>query len=133
MALSGQRLYDGTIEKSLTTHFDLLNLVPDNSQKPIKSFYNQKQFDDGAENAGSQDENPTKWRRVGLVSGRNVHLDTIVWPGGDIVVSGNERKSQLLFEYYIDCRSGCRSFGTSAVSVPCGNSAGTTICDGIRT
>lgn len=93
LALSGQRLYDGTIEKSLTTHFELLNLVPDNSQKPIKSFYNQKQFDDGAENAGSQDENPTKWRRVGLVSGRNVHLDTIVWPGGDIVVSGNEFKT----------------------------------------
>lgn len=62
--------------------------MPDNSQKPIKSFYNQKQFDDGDENAGSLDENPTKWRRVGLVSGRNVHLDTIVWPGGDIVVSG---------------------------------------------
>lgn len=30
----------------------------------------------------------TKWRRVGLISGREVQLDTIVWPGGDIVVSG---------------------------------------------
>lgn len=27
------------------------------------------------------------------MSGRNVHLDTIVWPGGDIVVSGNELKT----------------------------------------
>lgn len=30
----------------------------------------------------------TKWRRVGLVSASSVRLDTIVWPGGDIVVSG---------------------------------------------
>lgn len=89
LALSGQRLDDGNIEKSLTTHFELLNLVPDNSQKPIKSFYNQRQFDGEQSNDPEHEENPTKWRRVGLVSGRNVHLDTIVWPGGDIVVSGN--------------------------------------------
>lgn len=30
----------------------------------------------------------TKWRHVGSISGTNVQLDTIVWPGGDIVVSG---------------------------------------------
>lgn len=29
-----------------------------------------------------------RWRRVGLVSASSVRLDTIVWPGGDIVVSG---------------------------------------------
>lgn len=112
LALAGQRLHDGagTVEKALTTHFELLNLVPDNSQKPFKSFYNQKQFDDGAESeagagaayqSNGADENPTKWRRVGLVSGRNVHLDTIVWPGGDIVVSG-AAACNILVDYLIE-------------------------------
>ena len=86
-ALSGQKLMDGTIEKPLTTHFELLNLVPDNT-KPTKSFYNQQQYDDSENHSFEDENNPTKWRRVGTVSGRNVHLDTIVWPGGDIVVSG---------------------------------------------
>lgn len=85
LAMSGQQINDGIVEKALTTNFELLNLVPDNTQRPSKSFYNQQQFDGTAQHV---DENPTKWRRVGLVSGRNVHLDTIVWPGGDIVVSG---------------------------------------------
>lgn len=83
--MSGQHFNDDIVEKALTTNFELLNLVPDNSQKPSKSFYNQQQFDGATQPI---EENPTKWRRVGLVSGRNVHLDTIVWPGGDIVVSG---------------------------------------------
>lgn len=88
--MSGQQINDGLVEKALTTNFELLNLVPDNTQRPSKSFYNQQQFDGG--DAEQADENPTKWRRVGLVSGRNVHLDTIVWPGGDIVVSGKWRQ-----------------------------------------
>lgn len=83
--MSGQQFNEANVEKSLTTTFELLNLVPDNSQKSGKSFYTQKQFDGAAQPV---EENPTKWRRVGLVTGRNVHLDTIVWPGGDIVVSG---------------------------------------------
>lgn len=83
--MSGQQINDGIVEKALTTNFELLNLVPDNTQRSSKSFYNQQQFDGATQLV---DENPTKWRRVGLVSGRNVHLDTIVWPGGDIVVSG---------------------------------------------
>lgn len=100
LAMSGQQLLDGTIEKSLTTQFELLNLVPDNTQKPIKSFYNQQQYD-GDQFPIPFEENPTKWRRVGLVSGRNVHLDTIVWPGGDIVVSGNKNKSIFHFHWII--------------------------------
>lgn len=87
-ALAGQKLFDGYTEKALTIHFDLLNLVPDNNRKSLKSFYNQQQFD-GMPPPIPINETPTKWRRVGTVSGHHVHLDTIVWPGGDIVVSGN--------------------------------------------
>ncbi|KAJ6625678.1 Glutamate receptor ionotropic, NMDA 3A, partial [Pseudolycoriella hygida] len=42
-------------------------------------------------------EAPTKWRRVGTVSGHHVHLDTIVWPGGDIVVSGLSARARSVF------------------------------------
>lgn len=39
----------------------------------------------------------TKWRRVGLITGTNVRLDTIVWPGGDIVVSGLSARPRSVF------------------------------------
>lgn len=113
--MSGQRTTVGYVEKALTTHFELLNLVPDNQHhRPSKSFYNQQQFD-GAHSVDGPDRDrdvtgggggdasddgqaqPTKWRRVGLVSGRNVHLDTIVWPGGDIVVSGLSARARSVF------------------------------------
>lgn len=103
LAMSGQRTNAGFAEKALTTHFELLNLVPVNTHRPSKSFYNQQQFDgvhhgdpssDGDTESNGQ---PTKWRRVGLVSGRNVHLDTIVWPGGDIVVSGLSARARSVF------------------------------------
>lgn len=103
LAMSGQRTNVGFTEKALTTHFELLNLVPDNSHRPTKSFYNQQQFDgahsanDNGESPTVADAQPTKWRRVGLVSGRNVHLDTIVWPGGDIVVSGLSARARSVF------------------------------------
>lgn len=114
LAMSGQRTTEGYVEKSLTTHFELLNLVPDNQHhRPSKSFYNQQQFDGAhtvdapdreGETTGSRGDGsgtdqipPTKWRRVGLVSGRNVHLDTIVWPGGDIVVSGLSARARSVF------------------------------------
>lgn len=88
MALSGQRIFDGSVEKTLTAHFDLLNLVPVSNRKPIKSFYSPETFGNAEPDEVSNVPELTKWRRVGLVSGTNVHLDTIVWPGGDIVVSG---------------------------------------------
>lgn len=100
LAMSGQRSNAGFTEKALTTHFELLNLVPDNTHRPSKSFYNQQQFDGvhTVDPANSEpDAQPTKWRRVGLVSGRNVHLDTIVWPGGDIVVSGLSARARSVF------------------------------------
>lgn len=138
LAMSGQRTTVGYTEKALTTHFELLNLVPDNQQghghRSSKSFYTQRQFDSqetrGAQSHSDDDRDdddanarsnergggggdasndrgrddgrahpppPTKWRRVGLVSGRNVHLDTIVWPGGDIVVSGLSARARSVF------------------------------------
>lgn len=121
LAMSGQRTNaagsvgsgGGYVEKALTTQFELLNLVPDNTYRPSKSFYNQQQFDDGtgkrhylaavvhadtsSGGSGGAAAQPTKWRRVGLVSGRSVHLDTIVWPGGDIVVSGLSARARSVF------------------------------------
>lgn len=76
-------------ERPLVTHFELLNLVPMNS-KPNERF-----------NIHEITENPKsvsrKWRRVGLISGRDVNLDTIVWPGGDIVVSGVTAQARSVF------------------------------------
>lgn len=91
--------------------------MPATNRKPVKSYYSPDPFDQHpaaapvamppsqqqqlssslpasasasrAEQPGADGAELTKWRRVGLVSGTNVHLDTIVWPGGDIVVSGN--------------------------------------------
>jgi ionotropic glutamate receptor NMDA 3A len=84
LALSGSPLLDGFPEKPLISHFELLNLVPN----PVKSglTYDSKLVVNGA---------VSRWRRVGLVSGRNVHLDTIVWPGGDIVVSGKIHRMKI--------------------------------------
>nr|CAD7408509.1 unnamed protein product [Timema cristinae] len=37
------------------------------------------------------------WRPVGDISGRSVHLDTIVWPGGDLVVAGLSSRAKSVF------------------------------------
>lgn len=116
MALSGQRIH-GSIETALTATFELLNLVPVDKLNPLKSAYNQEQYDryrlkpgggsgssggSGADaterdhnkrpadtlSSSDNSEVASKWRRVGSVSGSTVRLDTIIWPGGDIVVSG---------------------------------------------
>lgn len=73
----------GLVEKSLITHFEVLNLVPVTKRPIIKHDSRQESFSSRIVNTSS-----TKWRRVGFISGRNVHLDTIVWPSGDIVVTG---------------------------------------------
>lgn len=106
LALSGQRIH-GSIETALTATFELLNLVPADKLNPLKSAYNQEKYDRHRPRAGGgtveHDTNKrlaatlsssdtgevlSKWRRVGSVSGSSVRLDTIIWPGGDIVVSG---------------------------------------------
>lgn len=110
--LEGLRLMDGPIEKSLITQFELLNLVPMNVKQ--RQQYQQQQpyrgdsspaSDSSPGNSGSSRDSAgignksglTKWRRVGLISGKNVHLDTIVWPGGDIVVSGLSARPRSVF------------------------------------
>lgn len=37
------------------------------------------------------------WRTVGEVKGRAVRLDTIVWPGGDLVVAGLSARARSVF------------------------------------
>lgn len=101
MALSGRTIYNGTIESALTTNFELLNLVPgdqpyyvktsDNQVFSNKSIAAEMPSNHKVKRSTTTDTNSTmtsKWRRVGLVSASSVRLDTIVWPGGDIVVSG---------------------------------------------
>lgn len=82
----------GNFERPLITHFELLNLVP-TSATVTESKYEDKNY----ENIHRNEKSLTKWRRVGLISGKTVQLDTIVWPGGDIVVSGLSAKSRSIF------------------------------------
>ncbi|ETN66289.1 hypothetical protein AND_001910 [Anopheles darlingi] len=101
-ALSGFAIASGYIEKSLVSHFEILNLVPTDKRQSSKSeppapeagnsgsdagrHFNRAGNLSSATNVGTG----TKWRRVGLITGRSVHLDTIIWPGGDVTVSGKE-------------------------------------------
>jgi hypothetical protein len=57
------------MEKALISNFEILNLVPS---------YNKVEEGKTEQKPQTDTEN-TKWRRVGLVLGRKVHLDTIVW------------------------------------------------------
>lgn len=100
VALSGRQTFNGPTEKALTTNFDLLNLVPLNSLNPLRSSYSHETYDKTSfsfhnkiSDSGRRrvEQKPMKWRRVGLVAGKDVHLDTIVWPGGNIVVSGKKK------------------------------------------
>jgi hypothetical protein len=78
MALSGKPLPGSMVEKALISNFEILNLVPTyNKLEP----HQQKQRDSSKKSPTMVPPNPesTKWRRVGLVLGRKVHLDTIVW------------------------------------------------------
>jgi hypothetical protein len=76
MALSGRNLPGTAAEKALISNFEILNLVPMSNQQQ-----QQKQREEGKKSPTSMPPSPesTKWRRVGLVLGRKVHLDTIVW------------------------------------------------------
>ncbi|KAK7872804.1 hypothetical protein R5R35_011925 [Gryllus longicercus] len=51
-----------------------------------------------AESAGAGDAGPERvWRPVGEVVGRAVRLDTIVWPGGELVVAGLSARARSVF------------------------------------
>lgn len=81
-------------------------MVPADKLNPLESAYNQEKYDRQRSKSGDATERDSnkrltvslsspdnsavlsKWRRVGSVSGSTVRLDTIIWPGGDIVVSG---------------------------------------------
>lgn len=82
LALTGRALPGGPVEKSLISNFEILNLVPTYSKANAQQ--RQQQRDDLKKSPTilpPKSDNPesTKWRRVGLVLGRKVHLDTIVW------------------------------------------------------
>lgn len=87
--MSGNLHLDGVMEKPLITHFEILNLVPSDMKLRQSPEYRTE--------VESEEDGSRKWRRVGLVSGTNVHLDTIVWPGGDIVVSGLSARPRSVF------------------------------------
>lgn len=82
LALSGRNTPGGYTEKALISNFEILNLVP--TKNKLKTQPEPPQPDD-ANNpppilpAKTASPEGTKWRRVGLVLGRKVHLDTIVW------------------------------------------------------
>lgn len=106
LALSGRLIYNGVSEQALTTNFELLNLVPSDHPYHAKisdtqAFQRKSTSSTGsthhkakrstsstATTKGANVISTPRWRRVGLVSASSVQLDTIVWPGGDIVVSG---------------------------------------------
>lgn len=82
LALTGRNLPGGSVEKALISNFEILNLVP--TYNKLDAQRQQKQRDELKKPSTiipPKPDNPesTKWRRVGLVLGRKVHLDTIVW------------------------------------------------------
>ena len=82
MALSGKFLAGGTTEKALISNFEILNLVPTSNKVDVQQHQKQRdEMNKPPTIMPPKPDNPesTKWRRVGLVLGRKVHLDTIVW------------------------------------------------------
>ncbi|XP_053674177.1 uncharacterized protein LOC128724478 [Anopheles nili] len=121
-ALSGFPIASGFIEKSLVSHFEMLNLVPTTRQSSSptpKNDYHADRREGGKysnQSANSETSSgpapasasstgataiPAKWRRVGLITGRSVHLDTIIWPGGDVTVSGLAGKAKTMFRVVV--------------------------------
>ena len=101
LSLSGKNLPGGMVEKPLISNFEILNLVPSSNNKMEEQQHKETQMRKQQQQQYQQQKNDinegTKWRRVGLVLGRKVHIDTIVWPGGDIVVSGLSARARSVF------------------------------------
>lgn len=87
LALSGKTLPGGgAVEKALISNFEILNLVPTSNKVEEHSVSTSSSIGGKDEvkkpptiTQTQQNTESTKWRRVGLVLGRKVHLDTIVW------------------------------------------------------
>ncbi|XP_058833780.1 uncharacterized protein LOC131691421 isoform X2 [Topomyia yanbarensis] len=94
--LVGLPSMDSLVEKSLTAHYEILNLVPVTKRSVLQKEMHHEMPSNRIDNT-----NMTKWRRVGFISGRNVHLDTIVWPSGDIVVTGLSSKARSVFRIVV--------------------------------
>lgn len=87
MALSGKTLPGVQVEKPLISNFEILNLVPTQNKGEEHQSGNVANNRDETSRKSppmnptvkSESAESTKWRRVGLVLGKKVHLDTIVW------------------------------------------------------
>ncbi|KAG5880570.1 hypothetical protein JTB14_009939, partial [Gonioctena quinquepunctata] len=74
------------VDKSLVANFEILNLVPE------PSIYINK-----TESEIPSSSTNVKWKRVGMVAGRSVRLDTIIWPGGDLSVAAVSTRARTVF------------------------------------
>ncbi|XP_063230536.1 uncharacterized protein LOC134535392 [Bacillus rossius redtenbacheri] len=78
-------------DKSLVAVFDVLNLVPEG----------EGDYDAAAPAAADRPppapDEELAWRAVGDTAGRSVRLDTIVWPGGDLVAAGPAARAKSVF------------------------------------
>ena len=85
--LSGQlQFQDGDrADRSLLANFQILNLVPEKFNINFNNDINM--IEDAV----------LYWRQVGKVIGRSAHLDTIVWPGGDLVASALSARTRSVF------------------------------------
>ncbi|XP_045475603.1 uncharacterized protein LOC123681313 isoform X2 [Harmonia axyridis] len=82
------------VDKSLVANFEILNLI---SEKTTKETNNSTINNKGETGRNSTQQNHVRWKRVGLVSGRSVRLDTIVWPGGDLSISAISSRARTAF------------------------------------
>ncbi|PNF41769.1 hypothetical protein B7P43_G03443, partial [Cryptotermes secundus] len=90
-ALAGRRVSEvgDKVDRSLVASFDILNLVPEKSATDYDGTLgvNEPEGDNAA----------VSWKSVGEVTGRAVRLDTIVWPGGELVVAGLSARARSVF------------------------------------
>ncbi|PSN52890.1 hypothetical protein C0J52_03006 [Blattella germanica] len=107
--LAGRR---GTDDKALVASFDILNLVPEKStadydstptttttttNNPATGESEGKSVRLCYTTAARDESVAVAWKPVGEVTGRAVRLDTIVWPGGDLVVAGLSARARSVF------------------------------------
>ncbi|KDR14505.1 hypothetical protein L798_10206 [Zootermopsis nevadensis] len=79
----------GKVDRSLVASFDVLNLVQEKSATDNEGTLGL--------NEPEGESVAVSWKLVGEVVGRGVRLDTIVWPGGDLVVAGLSPRARSVF------------------------------------